>query len=98
MGGAYSYLLIVFGALSIFFGIVWTHWPLLAASQSTFINVYPVPPSPGQACSGVLVPFPYPWSCPPNYMRLPSPFDTLPILPVIYAIGGATILSALVRT
>jgi len=94
----YSYLLIIFGAIALFFGVVWTHWPLLAAVQSTFINVYPVPPSPGQRCYGVLVPFPYPWSCPPNYQRLPSPLDTLPILPVIYfAFGGAAILLAFTR-
>jgi len=98
VGRAFSYLLIVFGALSVFFGIVWAHWPPLGASQSTFINVYPVPPSQGQACSGVLVPFPYPWSCPPNYVPLPSPFDTLPILPVIYfAVGGTAIFFALTR-
>ncbi len=98
VGRVYSYLLIVFGTLSVFFGIVWIHWPLLSAFPSTFINVYPVPPSPSQTCYGVLVPFPYPWSCPPSYQPLPSPFDTLPILSVMYfAVGGSAVLSALTR-
>jgi len=98
VGRVYSYLLIVLGALTLFFGVMWTHWPLLAAIRSTFINVYPVPPSPAQRCYGVLVPFPYPWSCPPNYQRLPSPLDILPILAVIYfAVGGAAILLIFTR-
>ena len=88
----------ILGVLTIFFGIIWIPWPLLGYAPSTFINVYPVAPQPDQRCYGVLVPFPYLWSCPPNYERLPSPFDVLPILTVIYfGIGGATIGTALTQ-
>src|SRR2546422_2927618 len=88
----------ILGVLTIFFGIVWIHWPLLGYAPSVFINVYPVAPQPDQRCYGVLVPFPYPWSCPPNYERLPSPFDVLPILAVIYfGIGSATIGTVLIQ-
>ena len=88
----------ILGVLTIFFGIVWIHWPVLGYGSSTFINVYPVAPQPEQRCYGVLVPFPYPWSCPPNYERLQSPFDTLPILPAIYfGIAGTTIGAAFIQ-
>ena len=96
VGRRLSYLLIIFGALSIFFGVFWI-WPFSTGFQSTYINVVPVPPSPGESCQGVVVPFPYQGSCPPNYDRLPAPLDALPIVPAIFlAVGVAAIGSALV--
>lgn len=92
----FSYLLIVFGALTLIFGVVWLHWPLQANTPATLLNVYPVPPPSSQTCTSVLVPFPYPWSCSSYYARLPSPWDVLPLLPITYfAIGSVAILSAL---
>ena len=91
-----SYSLIVLGALSIFFGVLLI-WPLSAGLQTTDINVVPVPPSPGESCQGVAVPFPYQGSCPPNYDRLPAPLDVLPLVPAIFlAVGAAAIVSGLV--
>ena len=96
VGRRLSYLLIVFGVLSIFFGVLWI-WPFSTGFQPTYINVVPVPPSPGESCQGVVVPFPYQGSCPPNYDRLPAPLDALPIVPAIFlAVGVAAIGSALV--
>jgi hypothetical protein len=92
----FPYLLIVFGALSIFFGVLWI-WPFSSGFQSTFINVVPVPPSPGESCQGVVVPFPYQGSCPPNYDPLSAPLDSLPLLPAIFlAVGGGAIVLGLV--
>jgi hypothetical protein len=89
-------LLIVFGALSIFFGVLWI-WPFSSGFQSTYINVVPVAPSPGESCQGVVVPFPYQGSCPPNYDRLPAPLDALPLVPAIFlAVGVDAMVSALV--
>ena len=91
-----SYLLIVFGALSISFGVLWI-WPFSSGFQSTYINVVPVPPSQGESCQGVVVPFPYQGSCPPNYDRLPAPLDALPLVPAIFlAVGGAALALGLV--
>jgi hypothetical protein len=89
-------LLIVFGAFSIFFGVLWI-WPFSSGFQSTYINVVPVAPSPGESCQGVVVPFPYQGSCPPNYDRLPAPLDALPLVPAIFlAVGVDAMVSALV--
>jgi hypothetical protein len=91
-----SYWLIVFGALSIFFGVLWI-WPFSSGFQSTYINVVPVAPSPGESCQGVVVPFPYQGSCPPNYDPLPAPLDSLPLLPAIFlAVGGGALVLGLV--
>src|SRR2546422_6787614 len=92
-----SYVLIGFGALLVFSGVLSTNlWVSPHSFPATFINVVPVPPSPFESCQGVLVPFPYAGSCPPHYSSLPSPLDVLPFLPITFlSIGGVAISSAL---
>jgi hypothetical protein len=91
-----SYLLIGFGALLVFSGVLSTGLLIPAHGfRATFINVVPVPPPAIERCQGVLVPFPYTGSCPPDYNPLPSPLDVLPFLPITFlAFGGVTVLAA----
>src|SRR5207249_6278690 len=92
-----SYLLIGFGALLVFSGVLSTGLLVPAHGfRATFINVVPVPPPATEICQGVLVPFPYTGSCPPDYNPLPSPLDSLPFLPITFlALGGVTVLAAI---
>lgn len=87
MGRVFSYSLVASGVLSLLFGLV----PLFADTQSTLINIYPT----DAGCYGVPALSPYNWSCEPNYDRLRSPFDVLPLLSILYfMVGGVTFWSA----
>jgi len=89
-----AFPLIILGTVQVAAGVIFFGVPAISPVHVNVINVYPVPPSPIERCTGVLVPFPYPWSCPPNYVPLTPPFDSLPVVPMIFLTLG--ILSVVV--